>query len=230
MLKFVALAGSLVLATCVHAHARTVVDDGGREVEIPDTIVRVLPAGPPASVLVYVLSPDKLVSWTHELTDLDRQMLLPQAQMLPVSPRLAVTKGDLDVEALLAIRPDVIVDVGTVDDAYISRANEIQERTGIPYILIDGSLRRTSDSLRQLGAVLNVSPRAEELAQYADRRFADFRDGLAAMGGHRDRRCTMDEDMMASKRPPVAPSMENSLTWWALRTSLQHKKHRGFRR
>ncbi|MCF6371143.1 ABC transporter substrate-binding protein [Rhizobium halophilum] len=183
MLKFVALAGSLILATCAQANARMIVDDGGRDVEIPDTITRVMPAGPPASVLVYVLSPEKLVSWTHELTESDKQMLLPSTRTLPASPKLAVAKDNLDVGALLATRPDVIVDVGTVNNAYISRANEVQERTGIPYILIDGSLRRTSYSLRQLGAILNVSPRAEELARYADSRFADFRDGLAAMGG-----------------------------------------------
>jgi len=43
------------------AHAFTFVDDAGRKVEIPDRVQRVYAAGPPASVLVFALAPDKLV-------------------------------------------------------------------------------------------------------------------------------------------------------------------------
>ena len=41
-----------VLAT--DAQARMITDAAGRKVEVPDRITRVLPAGSPASILVYV--------------------------------------------------------------------------------------------------------------------------------------------------------------------------------
>ena len=43
------------------AAARTFVDAAGRSVEIRDRIERVLVAGPPAQVFVYVLAPEKMI-------------------------------------------------------------------------------------------------------------------------------------------------------------------------
>ena len=43
--------------------AREVVDSAGRKVTVPDRVERIMAAGPPASVLVYMLGPQKLVGW-----------------------------------------------------------------------------------------------------------------------------------------------------------------------
>lgn len=59
------------------AEARTITDAAGRTVEIPDTITRVLATGPPASVLTYVLAPDKLAGWVREPTDEQKSYLMP---------------------------------------------------------------------------------------------------------------------------------------------------------
>ena len=55
-----------LLTSFLPAAARTITDAAGRSVEIPDKIERVLAAGPPASVLVYVLAPEKLAGWVRE--------------------------------------------------------------------------------------------------------------------------------------------------------------------
>ena len=52
-----ALSGSLLAA----ASAREVIDSAGRKVQVPDRVERVVAAGPPASVLVVMLAPEKLV-------------------------------------------------------------------------------------------------------------------------------------------------------------------------
>ncbi len=49
-----------LVASIVPAAARSITDAAGRVVEIPNKVERVLAAGPPASVLVYVLAPEKL--------------------------------------------------------------------------------------------------------------------------------------------------------------------------
>jgi iron complex transport system substrate-binding protein len=71
-----ALAGFLVLAA-VPAIARTVTDSAGRKVEIPDTITRVFAAGPPASTLLYVLAPQKMIGWIRLPRETEKPFLLP---------------------------------------------------------------------------------------------------------------------------------------------------------
>src|SRR5215831_11471362 len=55
----------LLLAFVTPASARSVVDATGRTVELPDRVERVMPAGPPAAVLVYTLAPERLIGWPH---------------------------------------------------------------------------------------------------------------------------------------------------------------------
>jgi iron complex transport system substrate-binding protein len=40
------------------AFGGTVVDATGRRIEVPDHIIRVLPAGPPAAILLIAIAPD----------------------------------------------------------------------------------------------------------------------------------------------------------------------------
>ena len=179
MLKMAILAVTLLFAELPPAAAWSFTDDGGRIVEIPDRVSRVLAAGPPAAVLIYVSAPDKLVGWVREPSAREKEFLLPAVQSLPTIGRLTGQGETANMEAVLAARPDIIIDVGTVDDRFVALADEIQQRTGIPYVLIDGSLANTPKSLRQVGKLLGVSSRADELAAYADRTLKRLDDGLA---------------------------------------------------
>src|SRR5262249_5776599 len=54
--------GLLTTIWCVSVSAgRVVVDSAGRQLEVPDRVERVVAAGPPASVLMTILAPEKLV-------------------------------------------------------------------------------------------------------------------------------------------------------------------------
>ena len=44
-----------------------VTDSAGRHVTIPSAIQRVMPAGPPAALLLYALAPEKLIGWPSAL-------------------------------------------------------------------------------------------------------------------------------------------------------------------
>lgn len=160
---------SALLAAWVSAvSARPFTDSAGRTVEIPDTVTRVLTAGPPASVLIYVVAPDKLTGWVREPSGQEKEFLLPTVRDLPTFGRLTGRGGTANIEAVLAAKPDLIIDVGTVNDTYISLADKVQEQTGIPYILIDGGFLHTPQTLRQVGELLGVSERANELAAHAE--------------------------------------------------------------
>ena len=58
---------ALTLAVASPALARTVTDCAGRVVELPDEIDTVFAAGPPASVLVYMLEPETMTGWPSAL-------------------------------------------------------------------------------------------------------------------------------------------------------------------
>src|SRR5262245_11881236 len=79
------LSGWTIPAT---AGDRVFTDSAGRRVEIPATIDRVFAAGPPASVIVYTLAPDKLLGWTRALKADEKAFLPQQYADLPVTGRL----------------------------------------------------------------------------------------------------------------------------------------------
>ena len=161
------------------AAARPFKDAGGRTVEIPEKVSRVLTAGPPAAVLTYVLAPEKLTGWVQEPTKEQKEFLMPSVRDLPTYGRLTGQGGTANMEAVLAAKPDIIIDVGTVNDTYISLADKVQHQTGIPYILIDGSFAKTPETLRLVGDLLGVSVRAGELASYAETTLKTLNDGIA---------------------------------------------------
>lgn len=58
-----------LMASAGPAPGRTVPDSAGRTLEVPPKVTRVSAAGPPASVLLYILAPEKLAGWPRAPTD-----------------------------------------------------------------------------------------------------------------------------------------------------------------
>jgi iron complex transport system substrate-binding protein len=148
--------------------AAPVTDSAGRTVALPDRILRVMAAGPPASVVVYCLTPDKLLGWQRALRTEEKPYLLPLTHDLPELGRLTGRGDTANIEVVLKAKPDVIVDFGSITPTYVSLANATQERTGVPYLLVDGRFTSTAPSLRLLGQALGVVERGETLAAYAE--------------------------------------------------------------
>ena len=153
------------------AQARTITDSAGRVVEIPDVVDRVFAAGPPASVLVYALKPEALLGWPRALRERERPYIAPAFRNLPETGRLTGRGGEANLERVLALKPDLIVDFGSVRDTYADLADRVQAQTGIPYILVDGRFDRTAQSLRLVGQALGVPERGERLAADAEDTF-----------------------------------------------------------
>src|SRR5207245_11229518 len=69
-----------LLATLAAPRARaagTVQDAGGRSIAVPDRVARVFPAGPPAAILLYTLSPDLPLGWPRANRADDGAVRLP---------------------------------------------------------------------------------------------------------------------------------------------------------
>src|SRR5262249_55874244 len=77
-------------------------------------------------------------------------------------PRLS---GRDDVtDQIAALKPDLILDYGTVAPRYVDLAKATQQRTGVPTLLLDGSLAEVPRVFRLLGSILHREARAEVLA------------------------------------------------------------------
>jgi iron complex transport system substrate-binding protein len=147
------------------ALAAEVTDSTGRAVQIPDRISHVLPAGPPAAILLEAIAPDLMVGWPGPLSD-DAKSLLPNSAAHPRIPRL--TGRDDVTNKIKALKPDLIIDYGEVTPRYFELAQTAQQKTGIPTLLFAGSLDNIPRVIREVGAILHREARAETLATFAE--------------------------------------------------------------
>jgi iron complex transport system substrate-binding protein len=151
------------------ARAASVTDSVGRTIAIPDKVERVFAAGPPAAILLYTFAPELLLGWTRSLEPAQCEFLGAGACDKPEVGRLTGRGNTTNLEVLLKLKPDLVLDFGTVNDTYISLADKVQEQTGIPYALLDGRFDASAAIYRKLGELTKRPREAEEFARYADR-------------------------------------------------------------
>lgn len=152
---------------------REVHDDAGRRVLLPATVQRVYAAGPPASVLVFAIDPDKLLGWTRALRPEEAAFLPQKYAALPELGRLTGRGNTANVEVLLRARPDLVVDVGATAPVFVSLADRVQQQTGLPYLLLDGRFEAIPETLRALGRAMGDEGAAGRLADYCERAIAE---------------------------------------------------------
>ena len=160
---------------------RTVTDSAGRQVEIPARIARVLAAGPPASILLYTLAPEKMIGWVRTPSPTEKAYLQESVRELPEYGRLTGRGGTANLENVLKFQPDLIIDSGSTGGTYVSLANNVQAQTKIPYLLLDGRLEKTPQIYRLLGELLDTKGRAEQLANYAEETLSGLRQRIASI-------------------------------------------------
>jgi iron complex transport system substrate-binding protein len=166
---------SATLLTPGLARATTVTDASGRAIVVPDKVEHIFAAGPPASVLLYTLAPDLLLGWTRSHEPAQCELLGAGACDKPEVGRLTGRGNTTNLEVLLKFKPDLILDVGAINDTYISLANRVQEQTGIPYALLDGRFDAIVPVYRKLGELTRRQDQAEAFARYAENTIATIK-------------------------------------------------------
>ena len=165
-LAAVAITAAVLSTGPIHpSFAATFTDATGRAVTIPDHVSRVLPAGPPAAVLIASLAPDLLLGWPHPPSDAAKAFLPQSVAGLPSVPVLTGKEGVTD--KIIALKPDLILDYGDVSARYVEADKKAQTTTSIPVVLLDGTLSRTPQAYRDLGRILGRAEPAETLATLA---------------------------------------------------------------
>ena len=161
------LTASAMLFVPAIVRAAGITDAAGRAIAIPETVTRVFPAGPPAAILLYTLAPDLLLGWPRANRADECAFMLPEVCRRPEVGRLTGRGNTANLESVLALKPDLILDVGSTTPTFASLAARVQEQTGIPYALLDGRFDATASTYRLLGALTRRD--AEPLAAYTEK-------------------------------------------------------------
>jgi iron complex transport system substrate-binding protein len=171
--RFLLFAAPALLLAAAPATAAVFTDAAARRIVLPDTVKRVLPAERNAEVLVYVLAPDKLAGLERLPSGRgDGTPRLPALRFRPGATPASVA------EAARAFRPDLVLDAGPVTPERVAFADDVQQRTGIPYVMLDDSFERMPSVLQTLGTVLGVPERADALRLFAENAIGSARGGL----------------------------------------------------
>lgn len=156
--------GSLGIAV-QPAGAAPFIDSAGRRVELPEHPMRILPAERDAEVLVYVLVPDKIAGLEPLRGEAARVPGRARAPALHFGPEAT---PESIAEAAHRYRADLIVDAGPITPERAAFADAVQQRSGIPYILVYDGINRVQQMLVSLGQIFGVRQRADELRLFAE--------------------------------------------------------------
>jgi iron complex transport system substrate-binding protein len=175
------LAGLSATLLAPPARAATVTDGAGRAVPVPAKVERVFPAGPPAAIMLYTLAPELLLGWPRANQPEEREFLLPDVGGRPEVGRITGRGNTANLEVVLALKPDLVLDIGTVSATYVALADRVQEQTGIPYALLDGRFDGTAGAYRTLGELVGRRDQGEALARYAEGTLRTINGRIAAI-------------------------------------------------
>src|SRR5262249_6089969 len=176
---FLASAGALLAPRI--ARAATVTDATGRALPVPEKVARVFPAGPPAAILLYTLAPDLLLGWPRANRPEECMFMLPDVCTRPEVGRITGRGNTANLESVIALKPDLILDVGSTSSTFVSLAERVQQQTNIPYALLDGRFDAVGETYRKLGELIGRKSDAEKLARYADDTFKTIADRIASI-------------------------------------------------
>lgn len=172
--------GAAALAPRLAAGA-SVKDATGQAILVPDKITRIFPAGPPAAIMLYTLAPELLLGWPRANRTEELEFLLPGIGSRPEVGRITGRGNTANLETVIALKPDLILDVGSTSQTFVSLAARVREQTGIPYMLLDGRFDATAASYRLLGRLPGLAARAEALAEYTDETFSTISKRVGAI-------------------------------------------------
>ena len=143
-------------------------DDLGRNISIPENITRIAVTGPLTQIYILPIASDMMVGYANEFS-INAQKYIPDTFLnLPALGQLYGGKGTMDLEALLAAAPEVIIDVGEEKANMAEDLDGLSEQTGIPFVHINATVETAPDAYRKLGELLSREEKGEQLAAYLE--------------------------------------------------------------
>ncbi len=156
-------------------------DAVGRELVLPRHPGKVYATSQIGIILLYTLAPERLAGWIFPLRAEEKPYLLPQYYELPVLGGWSGKSSSANVEEIARVHPDIIFSIGPIDGVQQAQAEVLQAQTGIPVVLLTAPLTGMDRTYREVGAILGVTQRAEELARYCQQTIREVQNDLASL-------------------------------------------------
>ncbi len=148
--------------------ARVFTDSAGREVTLPKEINKIAPSGPLAQIVLYTLCPDKLSGLASDFSEGAKQYIDEKYWALPKFGQFYGKNANLNMEALIAESPDVIIDIGEAKKNVKEDMDALQEQLNMPVIFIEADLDTMSSAYEKLGELTGETGQAKKLADYCN--------------------------------------------------------------
>lgn len=145
---------------------RIFVDSAGREVTVPNKITKIAPSGYLTQLVLYTAAPDLLVGLSNSFSAEAKEYIDKKYQELPEFGQFYGKSSNLNMEALSAAEPQVIIDIGEAKETVKEDMDNLQEQLSIPTVFIEANLENMSETYEKLGALLNDETNTKILANY----------------------------------------------------------------
>lgn len=144
----------------------TITDMAGRKVTIPKTIQKIYSTSPMGEIIMYTLAPSKIAGKTWTLDLAEKSLLIDEYLEKPVLGGWFGKNTTGNPEVIVKAHPDIVLSMGYLNNTDISATERIEEKLGIPVVMLDGHLTMLDSTYRFLGKILGLSERADTLAAY----------------------------------------------------------------
>ncbi len=141
-------------------------DSAGRIVEIPVQLERIAPSGVLAQIVLYSLVPDRILGWSARPTELMKPYLPARHWNLPTFGQFYGKNVSLNLEALIAANPQIIIDIGEAKKTVREDMDALQKQTGIPVVFIEATLDTFANAYIMLGELTGEKAAAAALSRY----------------------------------------------------------------
>ena len=135
----------------------------------PNNVHKVLSAGKVSDTLLVSLAPNKMINFAHPFPQ-------PTMTYIPSSARNLLALGGLgghgnmiSMEKIISLKPDLIIDVGSVGQSYVDTVKRVHEKTKVPVVLVDGNFADTPQQILTVSKYIGDTKKGERLANYAQR-------------------------------------------------------------
>lgn len=166
-------------AVSAEAATREFTDSTGRTVTVPNEVTRVAVSGPLTQIYAIPLVGDLMVGVSNYIAEDIEKYLPDYISTLPELGQLYGGGAELDLEAILAADPDVVIDIGDSKDGIAEDMDSLSEQTGIPFVHIDATVQTSPDAYRMLGELVGREAEAEEIATWLEDLYTMMTDMMA---------------------------------------------------
>ncbi len=154
----------LLCVTLLQLHARVIVDDYGRSVNIPDRVTQIYAASPPLTMSVLAFDP-KLVAALNMPFNETQKLYAKEAALKPVVGGFFGQGQTPNFELLAAAKPDVIIMWGRMNG--VGKILHKLQKLGIPVLLVkNDSINDLVGQFELYGRLSQNEQRARELISY----------------------------------------------------------------